>query len=348
MPSDIPQFALNNGTKIPAVGLGCWMGSPGGGARVYEMVQKAIKNGYRHFDTAAGYEANQPTKNRSGRPSEILEFPEASFTSQRSWGIVPVHMFRPLWRLILPTLDYHRNTDHHRVQDAFTESLQKLDSDYIDLYLMHWPQASVEGRVLPPEESPTIVETWKEMEKLLATGKVKTLGVSNFSIKTLGTLLPHSSVVPATNQVELHPFLPSVALKAFCEEKGILLTAYSPLGNSRTAYAGRPSDDVPGLISDPTVVRVAKKLSIDPGQVLLSWAVQKNIIVVPKTENETRMRTNITLVTLPPEDLEVIDNLHTEPGKHRSLLGYHSAAGEVFGWTYEWLGWNMKEGGIVV
>lgn len=89
------------------------------------------------------------------------------------------------------------------------------------------------SRVLRPDESPTLIETYKEMEKLLETGKVKSIGVSNFSIKTLSELLPHVKVVPVTNQVEMHPCLPQEDLKAFCEEKGILLTAYSPLGMSR-------------------------------------------------------------------------------------------------------------------
>ncbi|KAJ8076888.1 hypothetical protein PM082_001311 [Marasmius tenuissimus] len=314
MPTNVPQFTLNDGTRIPAIGLGCWMGTPGGGERVYDMVTKAIKIGYRHFDTAAGY-ANEEQVGKAIRDSGI---PRSEFYITTKLA----------------------NTDHHRVAEAFAESLHKLNNGYLDLYLMHWPQATVEGRVLAPEESPTIVETWKEMEKLLVSGKVRSIGVSNFSPRTLQVLLPHCTIIPATNQVELHPFLPSVALKTFCEEKGILLTAYSPLG--------RPSGDNIGVINDPTVVKIAERLGVDPAQILLSWAVHKDIIVVPKTENEARLRTNVTLVSLGSDDLETIDAIHTEPGKHRSLLGYHNTLpGTVFGWTYEQMGWDMTKGGIV-
>ncbi|KAK1230492.1 hypothetical protein PQX77_006420 [Marasmius sp. AFHP31] len=229
MPTNVPQFTLNNGTRIPAVGLGCWMGTPGGGQRVYDMVAKAIKIGYRHFDTAAGY-ANEEQVGKAIRDSGI---PRSEFYITTKLA----------------------NTDHHRVAEAFAESLHKLNDDYLDLYLMHWPQATVEGR---------------------------------------------------------------------------------------------PSGDNIGVINDPTVVKVAEKLGVDPAQVLLSWAVHRDIIVVPKTENEARLRTNITLVSLGRDDLAAIDAIHTEPGKHRSLLGYHNTVpGTVFGWTYEEMGWDMTEGGIV-
>lgn len=114
---------------------------------------------------------------------------------------------------------------------SFEESLAKLGVDYVDLYLMHWPQAYTEDNTpVPHDQSPTFVETWRDMEALLKTGKVRSIGVSNFSVKLLEVLLRETSVVPATNQVECHPCLPSFELKAWCEEKGILITAYSPLG----------------------------------------------------------------------------------------------------------------------
>ncbi|KAL0072718.1 hypothetical protein AAF712_000481 [Marasmius tenuissimus] len=271
MPTNVPQFTLNDGTRIPAIGLGCWMGTPGGGERVYDMVTKAIKIGYRHFDTAAGY-ANEEQVGKAIRDSGI---PRSEFYITTKLA----------------------NTDHHRVAEAFAESLHKLNNGYLDLYLMHWPQATVEGRVLAPEESPTIVETWKEMEKLLASGKYQLM-----SIKT----------------------------------------------DTHFACSGRPSGDNIGVINDPTVVKIAERLGVDPAQILLSWAVHKDIIVVPKTENEARLRTNVTLVSLGSDDLETIDAIHTEPGKHRSLLGYHNTLpGTVFGWTYEQMGWDMTKGGIV-
>ncbi|ETW75512.1 hypothetical protein HETIRDRAFT_461341 [Heterobasidion irregulare TC 32-1] len=320
--ADVPSFALNNGSTVPSIGMGCWMGSPGGGERVKEMCDKALTVGYRHFDTASGY-ANEAKVGlaiaESGIPREQL------------------YVTTKLW-----------NGDHHRVREAFEESLAKLNCDYIDLYLMHWPQAvSAQGVTLQADEYPTIIDTWKEMEKLVDTGKVKSIGVSNFSIKTLTRLLPHCRIFPATNQVELHPYLPQTKLKAFCEERGILLTAYSPIG-SPYASSGGLDTTVPTLVADPTVQAIADKHGATPAQALINWAVQRNTIVIPKSENLDRMTANITLVKLDDADMQALNVLHERPGMHRSLLSsYHDNNGSVFGWTYEQLGWDMKLGGIV-
>ncbi|KAF5384530.1 hypothetical protein D9757_006466 [Collybiopsis confluens] len=312
MAANIPQFTLNNGTKMPAVGLGCWMGMVGGEERVYEMCLNALKAGYRHLDTAAGY-GNEKQVGRAIRDSGV-----------------------PRNEIFLTTK--LANPDHGRVKEGFEKSLRDLDCDYVDLYLMHWPQAGKSddnwlGDVFRPGESPTFVETWKDMEKLLEGDKLKSIGVSNFSIKNLEILLPHCTIVPATNQVELHPYLPQDELKDYCESKGFILTAYAPLG--------QPSPNKPGLINNETVKALASKLNVDVAQVLLSWGVQRNIAVIPQTENAQRMATNITLVQLSPEDTKVLDDLHLQPKMHRSLC--HSTrvseTGSVFGWTCEEMGW---------
>ncbi|KAJ6602162.1 aldo/keto reductase [Mycena sp. CBHHK59/15] len=308
----VPFFTLNDGTKIPSVGMGCWMGGVGGGERVYNMCMEALKCGYRHFDTAAGY-ANEECVGRAIKDAGI---PRSEIYVTTKLG----------------------NVDHHRVREAFEDSLQKLQCEYIDLYLLHWPIAfrSV-GKVLGPDEHPTFVETWKEMEKLLETGKVKTIGVSNFSIKTLAELLPHCSVVPATNQVELHPCLPQNDLKAYCEAKKILLTGYSPLARRSTTF-----------MEDPTINALAEKLKVTPAQIVISWAVERGTIVVPKSEDKGRMAANIALVSLSKEDMRTIDRLHQKEGMHKSLLVFDDKNdGTVFGWTYEELGWNLVVGGFV-
>ncbi|KIK70052.1 hypothetical protein GYMLUDRAFT_34498 [Collybiopsis luxurians FD-317 M1] len=318
MAADIPQFILSDGTKIPSVGLGCWMGGPEGGERVYEMCRKAIAVGYRHFDTASGY-ANEKEVGKAIRDSGI---PRNEFYIVTKLGM-----------------------EHHRVKEAFQESFDKLDCEYIDLYLMHWPQTMEPGTTnfLPPEASPTIIDTWKDMEKLLGTGKVKSLGVSNFSIKTLKQLLPHCSVKPVVNQVELHPFLPQYALKALCESESILLTAYSPLGNPTGP------DQTISIFNNATVKQLADKLNVDIGQMLLSWGVQRKTVVIPKTENETRMKQNLTLLKLSDEDMKILDEVHHEPGAHRTLFHIEPSRleGVVLGWTYKQLGWDLVKGGIV-
>ncbi|KAF7362164.1 aldo/keto reductase [Mycena venus] len=308
--ADIPSFTLNDGTKIPSIGMGCWMGGLGGGERVYDMCSTALKCGYRHFDTASGY-ANEEHVGRAIRDSGL---PREEIYLTTKLG----------------------NNDHHRVKEAFEESLKKLGVSYIDLYLLHWPQGFINGKVLSPEEHPTFIETYQEMEKLLQTGQVKTIGVSNFSIKNLELLLPHCSVIPATNQVEMHPCLPQNELKAYCQAKGILMTAYSPLGRSTT------------FMEDITIEGVAEKNKCTKAQVLLSWAVQRGTIVIPKSEDKGRMLSNITLVTLSKLDRAIIDELHEMPNMHKSLLVFDDKGdGTVFGWTYEQLGWKMEVGGRV-
>ncbi|KAG6920012.1 hypothetical protein DXG01_010080 [Tephrocybe rancida] len=284
------SFTLNNGLKIPAVGLGCWMGEVGGNE---EQVGAAIR--------ASGIPRN-----------------EIYLTTKLA-------------------------NDWKDVHESFDASLKELGVEYIDLYLIHWPQHAVKSgsvedgsqKTLTPGEQPDFIQAWKEMEKLVETGKVKSIGVSNFSVKTLNELLPHCTIVPVTNQVEMHPCLPQIELKRFCEEKGILLTAYSPLGRSTTFFA------------DPVIEAIAERIETTPAQVSLSWAIQRGTIVVPKSEDEGRMIANKEVVSLSESDMRAIDGIHTRPGMHKSLLKYHAPNGTVFGWTYDWLGWNMTTGGIV-
>ncbi|KAI0759959.1 Aldo/keto reductase [Trametes elegans] len=324
MAANVPSFTLNTGYKVPSVGIGCWMGSPGGGETVEQMCKTALQAGYRHIDTAYGY-GNEEYVGKAIRES----------------GVPRSDIF-----LVTKLPNQH----HHKVGASFAESLAKLGVDYVDLYLMHWPQAATEANApVPADASPTFVETWRAMEALLDTGRVRSIGVSNFSVKLLEVLLRETTVVPAANQVECHPCLPSFELKKWCEEKGILLTAYSPLGRPKE-YEGKPI-----FLQDPDVVDIAQRIGATPGRVALSWGVQRGTAVIPKSENPERIRQNInvsrrvTLVELSEEQMAVLDAIHKKPGMHRSLLRYHeySTDGKIFGWTYEQLGWNMTKGGIV-
>jgi len=207
-------------------------------------------------------------------------------------------------------------------------------------------------KVLSPEDNPTFIETWKMMEQLLQTGQVKTIGVSNFSIKNLERLLPHCSIIPAINQVELHPCHPQNNLKAYCEAKGILLTAYSPFDELKHLHArqklihlGRSTV----FMENPVIKSLAEKNKASPAQIVLAWAVQRGTVAIPKSENKARMIANITLIKLSTEDMAIIDTLHQAPDMHKSLLVYDNKKdGTVFGWTYEQLGWNIVVGGHVI
>ncbi|KAJ7782782.1 aldo/keto reductase [Mycena metata] len=168
--ANIPSFTLNDGTKIPSLGMGCFMGAPGGGERVYRMCSEALKCGYRHLDTAAGYGLVIPfnrNEEEVGRAIRDSGIPRSELYVTTKLGYNRRLQCKPLKTYIYA---YAGVGIIHRVKDAFEESLKKLDVSYIDLYLMHWPLATVDGKVMGPEEHPTYIETWKEMEQLLQTG----------------------------------------------------------------------------------------------------------------------------------------------------------------------------------
>jgi len=275
------------------------------------MCETAVQLGYRHFDTASGY-GNEEAVGRAIRESGL----------PRSEVFVTTKL---------------NNNDHGRVKAAFEDSLQKLDLEYIDLYLLHWPVASGPNGSLQPEESPTYVETWKEMEKLVETGKVKTLGVSNFSIKTLEVLLASAKIVPAVNQVQMHPSWPQDDLIDYSNKKGIHTTAYTPLGRADSPF-----------FKDADVLKVAEKYSATAAQAVLSWNVARGVSVIPKSENPDRLKSNFQILELSVEDFDVINNLHKKPGMHRQLItsaAFNWTTGVVCGWTLDQLGWKLNTDG---
>ncbi|KDR71561.1 hypothetical protein GALMADRAFT_75081 [Galerina marginata CBS 339.88] len=336
---DIPCLKLHNGESMPAVGVGCWMGRVGEGDHVKTMIKHALELGYRHIDTVREHSGILVSKNRN----------------EKSVGEALCESNVPRKDIFITTK--LASEDHGRVSDALDLSLGKLGIEYVDLYLMHWPQAfqetgrclcsltsnfsifnfsSVQGEPFTPEESPTFVETWKSMEKLLLSGKTRSIGVSNFSVKTLTALLQNAQVIPAANQVEMHPCLPQNSLLSFCRMHGIAVTAYSPIGKHKFA-------------TDPGIIKIARTKAVTEAQVILSWGVQRGTAVIPKTEHGDRLKQNIQLVHLTTEEMGVLNNLHMQPGMHRSVCGFHSTEyrGSCFGWTYEQLGWDMVLGGIV-
>ncbi|BDD58158.1 H/ACA snoRNP pseudouridylase subunit [Monascus purpureus] len=275
------KFKLNTGAEIPAVGLGTWQSAPG---EVEKAVSHAIAVGYRHIDTAFCYqnehEVGQGIKEAlaSGKVKR-----EDLFVTTKLW------------------CSYHT-----RVEEALDASLKNLGLDYIDLYLMHWPVAFNPNGNHPlfpklPDGSRDIdhshshVTTWKNMEKLLGTGKVKAIGVSNYSKLYLEQLLPHATVVPAVNQIENHPALPQQEIVDFCKEKGIHITAYSPLGST-----GSP------LFTAEPIVEVAKKRGVGSATVLLSWHIARGSSVLPKSVTPSRIEENRNLIKLDESDMATI------------------------------------------
>ncbi|QRW12639.1 aldo/keto reductase family protein [Ceratobasidium sp. AG-Ba] len=308
------HFTFNNGLKIPAVGLGCWMGQPGQAEDCYQMCIKGLKMGYRHLDTALGY-GNEEAVGRAVRDSGIPR-KDIFITTKLAWK------------------------HHGSVAEALDISLKDLGMDYVDLYLMHWPQAAdpKTGEYLQPDEHPTYVETWKAMEALLSTGKVKSIGVSNFSIKTLEVLLPQAKVVPVTNQVEAHPALPWFELLEYCKSKQILITAYSPLGRNPKFFTEK----------SPELNALLESEGLALSQALISWAIQRGTVPIPKSVNENRLKDNLSVVKLSDKAMGVLDNFHKIPGVHGTMIFPEPAEGKVFGWTFDQLGWGMDEKGKVI
>ncbi|KAF9155781.1 hypothetical protein DFQ26_009630, partial [Actinomortierella ambigua] len=193
----------------------------------------------------------------------------------------------------------------HQVRPAFERSLKDLGLDYLDLYLMHWPVAIESGGTVDNgtiDYSVGFLETWAAMEKLLDTGKVKAIGVSNFSIRNLKKLLSVANVCPAVNQIEAHPYLTNSKLIAFAKEKGIHTTAYCPLGSVRSGE----------LRAHPKIVQVAQKHDTQPATILISWAVQRGTSTIPKSASLARIESNFKIVELTPGDMAVLDSISTE------------------------------------
>ncbi|KAI1933873.1 H/ACA snoRNP pseudouridylase subunit [Ophidiomyces ophidiicola] len=275
------RFTLNTGAEIPALGLGTWQSPPG---KVEAAVYHALKVGYRHIDAALCYQNEQEVgKGIAQAIRDNIVRREEIFVATKLW-----------------------NTYHRRVEEGLDASLKNLGLAYVDLFLMHWPVAMNRNGNHPlfptlPDGSRDLdrtrshVDTYRDMEKLMRTGKTRAIGVSNYSVKYLQELLARVATVPAVNQIENHPLLPQQEIVDFCRARGIVVTAYSPLGST-----GGP------LMSNESVVEVAKRKGVAAATVLLSWHAARGSCVLPKSVTPARIEANLRLVQLDDEDMATI------------------------------------------
>ena len=258
----VPFLTFNNGVQIPQVGFGVFLIPP---EETKSAVNTALECGYRHIDTARAYE------NESAVGEAIAES----------------GLDRP--EIFVTTKCWNADQGFDSALRAFDESMDRLGFEYLDLYLIHWPVPSKD----------LYVDTWRAFQEIYAAGRVRAIGVSNFQPAHLERLFDETEIVPAINQIELHPWLQQSELRAFHREHGIVTEAWSPLATGGD------------FLENPVIVSIAKKHGVSPAQVILRWHLDLGNVIIPKSVNRDRMVSNLDLfnINLDDEDTSQIAQL---------------------------------------
>jgi 2,5-diketo-D-gluconate reductase A len=278
--STVPAVALNDGHRIPQLGFGVFQVAPEDTA---SAVREALDIGYRHIDTAEMY------RNERGVGEAV-----------RTCGLDRADVF------ITSKLSnrFHRPDDARR---AFDQTLSELGFDYVDLFLIHWP--------LPTLYDGDFVSTWRALEEFQRDGRARSIGVSNFQVDHLKRLAAETDVVPAVNQIELHPYFGNAEVRAYGHAHGIATEAWSPIARG-------------AVLDDPVITAIAHSVGRSPAQVVLRWHIQRGHIVFPKSVTPARIRENFELFDfeLAPEDVGLIDALD------HGAAGRRGANPDTFDW----------------
>jgi 2,5-diketo-D-gluconate reductase A len=261
--SAVPNVTLNDGNIIPQLGFGVFQIEP---ENTTEAVSNALEIGYRHIDTAEMY----------GNEREVGEAIRASGLDRGD-----VYVTSKLSNA------FHEPQD---AREAFDRTLSDLGFDYVDLFLIHWP--------LPTLYGGDFVSTWQILEEYKRDGRARSIGVSNFQIEHLETLVSETDTVPAVNQIEAHPYFTNDRVREYGREHGILTEAWSPMAQG-------------GVLEDSTITQIAEKVGKTPAQVVLRWHVQRGDIIFPKSVTPSRMQENFEVFDfeLGPDDMDAITAL---------------------------------------
>lgn len=263
-------FNLNNGVKIPCVGYGTFR-TPAAVAE--QAVKEAIETGYRHIDTAAVY-GNEEAVGKGIKDSGIKR--EDLFVTSKLWNT---------------------NRGYEQTKKAFQETLDRLQMDYLDLYLIHWP---ANEKQFGDDAAKINAETWRAMEDLYNEGKIRAIGVSNFMPHHIAELMKTAKVAPAVDQIEVHPGWPHTEEVKYLQAHNILVEAWAPLGGQGAK-----------VLTNPTMIQIADKYQKTPAQVCLRWVLQQGILPLPKSVHKERMISNQNIFDfeLTDEDMRKISLL---------------------------------------
>ena len=255
------HYILNNGVELPAIAFGTYKAADGKSA---DVIRTAIEAGYRYFDTASFY----------GTETYLAQAVRESGISRDE-----IFIASKLWKTEM---------GYENVKDAFERTLENLNTDYLDLYLIHWPLPEPGYKDWKQLDR----ETWKAMEELYQTGKVRAIGLSNFLPHHIENILKDCTVRPAVDQIEYHPGYSQEAVVQYCKERDIIVQAWSPIGRQR-------------VLEEPLVLETAEKYSVTPAQICLKFAVQREIIPLPKSSSIKRMKENLDLYSFEMEQEDI-------------------------------------------
>lgn len=276
----VRTIKLNNGYTIPIIGLGTWQL---GKQETVDVIKTALDLGYRHIDTALVYENEREIGNAL---SDAPISRAGLFLTSKLW-----------------------NSYHDNPEKGLEKSLGNLKTNYLDLYYIHWPVTfeNKDGVSIWKNGNPVLKffnlkNVYENMEGFVKNGKIRSIGVSNFGIKNISKILEFCEIKPAMLQIEYHPYLQQNELVEFCRENKIGVTAYSPLGSSKTG-------DCQKVLEDKLIQKIAKNLNVSPSTVILSWIASKEIVVIPRSKDKRHLKENLELIELSGSEIEAIDSI---------------------------------------